>query len=104
MSGLPELSKDLGREYRITVADANDLIQFINRDIIMRMARGEVLHIDQFGSFHAENGKIWFNPSKFMLDYIAQYGGPKVKKEKKRGDRWKHLHQDYLERLKKTGE
>lgn len=100
MSGLIDLSRDLVKEYRITLADASELIQFINKDKLQRLARGEVLHIDQFGSFHAENGKIWFNPSEYMVKYINEYGGPKVKKEKKRGDRWKQVHQAYLEKLK----
>lgn len=103
MSGLPELSRDLAKEYRITVPDANELIQFINRDIINRLARGEVLHIDQFGSFHAEDKKIWFNPSKFMQSYIDErLYEPKVPKEKPRGDRWKDLHQAYLQKIHDT--
>ena len=103
MSGLPDLSRDVAKEYRITVTDAMELIQFINRDIISRLSHGEVLHIDQFGSFHAEDGKIWFLPSKYMKDYIdANADGPKVKKEKPRGNRWKKIHEDYLKRLHET--
>ena len=53
MPGLPDLSRDLAREYRITNADALEVIQFINADIVARLARGEAMHIDLFGSFHA---------------------------------------------------
>ena len=105
MSGLPELSRDLAKEYRITMADACEIIQFINKDIITRLGRGEVLHIDQFGSFHAEGRKVWFNTSKAMQEYInSQENAKKVPKEKPRGDRWKHLHQAYLEKLKNMDE
>lgn len=70
MPGLPDLSRDLAREYRITVRDARELIQFINEDMVQRLAGGEALHIDLFGSFHAEDGKIWFNPSKYFQDVV----------------------------------
>lgn len=96
------MSRDLAREYRITVSDASELIQFINRDMIERLSRGEVLHVDQFGSFHAEDRKIWFNPSNYMIKYINdRIYGPKVPKEKPRGDRWKERHQAYLEKIHK---
>jgi len=70
MPGLPELSRDLARQYRITQVDAQEVIQFINADIVDRLARGETLHIDLFGSFHAFCGKIWFNPSKHMQEQV----------------------------------
>ena len=71
MPGLPELSKDLAKEYRITQADAREIIQFINFGIVKRLALGEDLHIDRFGSFKMEDDSVRFNPSKFMKDYIA---------------------------------
>lgn len=72
MPGLPELSRDLAREYRITQADAREIIQFINQDIVSRLANGEDLHIDRFGSFKMEDGSVRFNQSKFMKDFIVQ--------------------------------
>ena len=50
MPGLPDLSRDLARQYRITTADAREIIQFVNLDMVTRLARGEALHIDLFGS------------------------------------------------------
>ena len=72
MPGLPDLAKDLAREYRITHADAVELIQFINFDMLRRLADGQQLHIDRFGSFKIENGSVMFNPSKFMKEYISK--------------------------------
>ena len=72
MPGLPDLSKDLAREYRITIRDARELIQFINEDMVQRLAKGEALHIDRFGSFHAEFGKIWFSPSQYMQGVVDE--------------------------------
>ena len=70
MPGLPDLSRDLARQYRITQADALEVIQFINQDIVERLSREQDLHIDRFGSFSNINGVIRFNPSKFMKEYV----------------------------------
>ena len=72
MPGIPDLSRDLAREYRICQADAKELIQFISQDIIVRLGKGQALHIDLFGSFHYQDGKVQFNPSKFMLESLSK--------------------------------
>ena len=100
MSALRDLAKDFAKDYHLTNTDAKNVIGYILDNITQRLLRGEVVHIEKFGSFHAENGKVWFNPSDHMEALLRTYRGPKVQSEKKRGmARWKELHQAYLQKL-----
>ena len=73
MSGLPDLTKDVSRRFRITNFDAEQIVQFIVDDLDARLIRGESLHLDRFINIvPLSDGSIRCTPSKFLSYNVRQ--------------------------------